>query len=340
MLQCVLQIGVIVLFRNYYYYAIIAIVINVLRNLIIAKNVDIMYPQYKAIGKLNGEILSDIRTKVSALFVYKVGNVVANSVDTLVISSFLGLKTLAIYNNYYYIISMLMGFMQIYYSSMSAGIGNSISVETKEKNYNDYSRLMFMQSWVVGWMSICLLCLYQPFIEVWVGTGLMLPFGMVIWLAVYFFYWKIQDIIYIYIEAAGLWQHDKYASLAGAIINLGLNIFLVNIIGIYGIVISTIVMNVLIIMPWRTRALYKFYFKKSSLYYYAIVLKCSIITVIGGVVTYVAGSIVKGDKIIVLTVRAVVCVIVPNIVFWICYRKNELFGETKDFLIGKVKNVL
>jgi O-antigen/teichoic acid export membrane protein len=223
---------------------------------------------------------------------------------------------------------------------MSAGIGNSISVESNEKNYGDYSRLMYMQSWLVGWMSICLICLYQPFMEVWLGEKLMLPFSMVVLLAIYFFYWKIQDIVYIYIEAAGLWQHDRYASLAGALINLALNIFLVNIIGLYGIVISTIVMNILIIMPWRTRSLYKYYFKISSVSFYLTVLKSSIITVIGGIATYNVGNLIDGNKFIVLVVRALICVIVPNIIFWLFYRRDKLYGETKDFLMGKVKNVL
>lgn len=59
--------------------------------------------------------------------------VIVNSVDTIVISAFLGLTMLAIYQNYYYILTSVMGFVIIIFNSCTAGIGNSIITETKEK---------------------------------------------------------------------------------------------------------------------------------------------------------------------------------------------------------------
>lgn len=338
-IQCVLQIGVLVFFQNYYFYAIIMVIINIIRNFVIAKKANKDYPNYVPKGKVEKQLLEDIKTKISALFAYRVGYVAATSVDTMVISAFLGLSVLGVYNNYLYVITALTGFLQIYNSSLLAGIGNSVSIETIEKNYKDYSKLTFIQAWIIGWSSICLLCLYQPFMKLWMGAENMLPFEVVMGLAIYFFSWKIQDVIYIYIQAAGLWQHDKYASIIGAVFNLCVNILLVNLVGVYGIVISTILTNVFIIMPWRVRGVYKFYFNKSTLSYYKNILKYSMITIFSAVLTYSLCILIRGEDIVILLVRAVICLFIPNLLFWMIYKNDTIFLETREFLLQKLKVV-
>ena len=45
------------------------------------------------------------RGKIKDLFTSRVGVVIVNSADTLVISAFLGLTVLAVYQSYYYIVT-------------------------------------------------------------------------------------------------------------------------------------------------------------------------------------------------------------------------------------------
>lgn len=336
-LQNVFQIIILLVFKNYYLYCLVFILITGTRNIVNAKYVDKMYPQYKAQGKLSNALLQDIHNKVSALFINRVGNVVANSVDSIVISAFLGLALSAIYNNYIYIITTLTGFLQIYYSSISAGVGNSISVENVDKNYHDFEKLIFIQYWIVGWSSICLLCLYQPFMEIWVGEKWMLSFGMVICLVFYFYFWKIQDIVYVYKEASGLWQQDKYCSIVATIFNLCLNVFLVQFVGLYGIVISTILMNIIIIIPWRTHVLYKNYFRKKACVYYKKLLEHFIIVFVVSVMTYGLCNLIKGHMYFRFIIIGIICLVFPNFCFWIIFRRMLIYKETKGFLKDKIK---
>ena len=69
------------------------------------------------------------------LFTSKVGAVVVNSADSVVISAFLGLYVLAQYQNYYYIFSSIIGIVEIIYTSCMAGIGNSLITEWIFKSY-------------------------------------------------------------------------------------------------------------------------------------------------------------------------------------------------------------
>lgn len=335
-LQSILQIIVLLFFRNYYFFCIIPMAICVARNISIHFITKREFPQYYPCGDLSNEIKTEIKTKVFALFVNKFGNVVANSVDSLVISAFLGLTILGIYNNYYYILSSLGMILVLYYSSMSAGVGNSIATESVEKNYSDFQRLFFAQSWIIGWSSICLLCLYQPFIELWVGKQNQFDFGVVVAFVLYYYFWRIQDIVYVYKEAAGLWEKDKYCSIVGPVFNLILNIILVKKIGIYGIIISTLLMNLIIMIPWRTWNLFSSYFKKGLKKFYAQLIGYTIVNMIIALFTYYICDKISLNGLSALLLKAAVCVIVPNLLLGGIYCKQDIFKDTYAFMKSKL----
>ncbi len=81
-----------------------------------------MYPQFRPRGEVSQQLKNDIRGKLFPLMSVKLAMVIVNSADTLVISKFLGLTDLAIYNNYFYIMNSVLGFIIIIYSSIQAGI--------------------------------------------------------------------------------------------------------------------------------------------------------------------------------------------------------------------------
>lgn len=102
----------------------------------------------------NGREL-EINKRVRDLFTAKLGRVVVNSADTIVVSAFLGLTVLAIYQNYYFILNPVIGFITVVFASCTAGIGNSLIVETKEKNFKDLNKFTFLISWIAGICSCC-----------------------------------------------------------------------------------------------------------------------------------------------------------------------------------------
>ena len=78
-----------------------------------------------------------INKRIKDLFTSKIGSVVYDSADTLVISAFLGLTALAKYQNYFFVMNTIFGFVTLITSSSLAGIGNSLVTESEEKNYKD-----------------------------------------------------------------------------------------------------------------------------------------------------------------------------------------------------------
>ena len=188
----VVMLGTMFITRNYYGYVIWMPVFTIITNIVRAIYVDKKFPALKPHGEVNKELKKSIIKKVSALIGTKLNTVVLHSADNLVMSAFLGLTTIAMYGNYYYIMSSITGFLGICYSAMTAGLGNSIALESLEKNYKDFKKFSFMNAWLVGWCTVCLICLYQPFMYIWTGKDLMFSFVIVLQFGLYFYVYQIR----------------------------------------------------------------------------------------------------------------------------------------------------
>lgn len=89
-----LQIAVLWLFHNYYLYVIVALATQALTNITTALCANKLYPQFKPKGELPKTEVEAINKRVRDLFTAKLGGVVVNSADTIVVSAFLGLTVL------------------------------------------------------------------------------------------------------------------------------------------------------------------------------------------------------------------------------------------------------
>ena len=321
----VAQFLLLFIFRNYYFYVIALLLGQITINIATAFVVDKMYPNYQAKGNLPKEEIKEINKRVKDLFTAKIGGVIVNSVDTIVISAFLGLSTLAVYENYFYILKALIAIVAVIFSSCTAGIGNSIIMESKEKNFRDFNKFTFIIFWLAGLFSCCLIGLYQNFMILWVGKDLLLDFPCVICLVIYFFVYEINAVLLLYKDAAGIWHKDRFRPLVTALTNLILNLILVNVIGLYGVLLSTVLSSIIIGLPWLVQNLFTEIFKESPKKYLIKILKYTILTIITCVITYWACNLVNGNTFYTLIIKAIICVIIPNVFYTItCYRSSEM----------------
>ncbi len=314
-----------ILTKNYYAYVIWLPVFTVLQNVLTALIVNKNFPDIRPRGSVDKELKISIAKKVSALIGTKLNTVVLSAADNIVMSVFLGLTVIAMYGNYYAVFTMVTGFLGIAYGSMTAGIGNSIQIESVEKNYRDFEKLSFMNSWLVGWCTVCLVCLYQPFMKIWVGEELMFPFYVVLQFALYFYVYMIRKIPVVYKDAAGIWWEDRFRPYVCMVVNLVLNIVLVQIIGISGIILST-VFSLLVSIPWENYTIFKNVFHRSSLGYYLKMLCYGGCMALGGALTYFVCGFM-GDGVLWLLAKALCCVVIPNAVFILTNFKRREFKE-------------
>lgn len=337
-LRYLLEILVLVAFKNYYLYIIVLLTSTIAQNILINILTKKYYPNCYANGKLSIEEKKQVTQNIKDLFGHKIGGVFINSFDNIIISVFLGATVLGVYNNYYYIMSSVSGILVLLTSSLTASVGNKIVTDSKEENYKLFKKINFVYNWLVGLCTVCLLCLYQPFMELWGKlaneTKILLDYDIVILLCIYFYLFTIRNTSCIFKEASGLWHSDRFRPYVETIVNVVTNIILVYFIGLPGIIISTI-LTLLIGNPWLTTSLFKDYFKISSKEYFFSSVKNILITIISCLLTFTLCNYID-NSILGFILKCGLCITVPNILLIIYYFKNLEFKN----LLHNVKQVL
>lgn len=328
-LQYVLQFVALAITRNYYLYLIVSLGAQVINNIVKAIIATKMYPNYSPKGGMDSEVVAGINRRIKDLFTAKVGGVIINSADTLVISAVLGLTVLAIYQNYFFILSSVIGFVTVVFSACTAGIGNSIIVETKEKNYDDLNKFSFLIFWVSVFCCSCFLALYQPFMELWVGRELMLAYPAVIWFTVYFYINEQIQLLITYKDAAGIWHADRFRPLVTSVANLILNIIFVHFWGIYGVLMATVISRLAIGIPWIINNLFTTLFEREKMMDYAKrMISYAIVATALCAITTILCHLILSSPIVQLAIRSVIVCFVPNVLIVLIYRRTEEFQQS------------
>ncbi len=326
--QYAVQLLVLWLFKDFYLYVLVMLVTQVFMNIGTAIAADKLYPELKPLGQLPQNEVNQINQRIRDLFTAKFGSVIVGSVDTIVISSFLGLTTLAVYQNYYFIMNAICGFIAVIFSSIIAGMGNSLVVETKEKNYNDFETFTFIICFILCICCSCFAGLYQPFMELWVGTALMLDYSYVILFCVLFYCLELAMVWATVKDAAGMWHSDRFRPLIGAIANLVMNLLLVRFIGLYGIILSTVLSYILISMPWLIHNLFKFLYKRSLMGYLKKLMLYMLIAIFSTAINvFICGNLAIGGG-CGLLIKGVVSLVIPLITQCCFYWKKKEFNKS------------
>ena len=329
-IQYGLQFVVLILFKNYYLYLICNLISQIINNLIIYYVSKKMYPEFNPTGNLEKDEIKRINSRVKDLFTSKVGGVIVNSVDTIVISAFLGLTVLAMYQNYYYILTAVFGFIFMIYSSCTASIGNSLIEESKEKNFKDFKTFSLIIFTISAICVTCLLCLYQRFMNIWVGEQYMLSFKIVIYLCLYFYIFNFNQFLCLYKDAGGIWHSDRYRPLVTSFLNLGLNLLTVNIWGLYGVVLSTVISTALVGAPWLFINVFSTIFERNKIVeYIKCLLKYTTLTIISCSICYFISKEMTFNFINFIIVFFV-SVIIPTILFIMANMKTKEFSNIKN----------
>ena len=319
-----LQAASVLFARNYYLYLMLAIFGQVAINTITAVVSIKIYPDYNPCGKLPEKERKEINHKVRDLFTAKVGGVINHSADSIVISALIGLEMLAIYQNYYYIISSIMAIFTIFFNACLAGIGNSLITNKKANNkkllYN-LNHIVFMG---ISFCCSCFICACQPFIKLWVGNDYKLDFSYVILFAIYLFAEEAPRTLIVFKDAGGIWKHDRFRPLITAGVNMALNLFLTPMIGLYGIILSTIVSLLLIAYPWLIININNRLFHIDVKKYVKRIFAYCIAIAVSSFASYKISYVFSVDNLLItLIARTIIAALISIISFIVIFFKTE-----------------
>ena len=329
------QVVAVLLFRNYYAFLVVIPLCTVLNNLLMSYYVDRTYPGYKPRGTISTELRASIRKRVAGLTIQRVCATTRNALDSVFLSAFIGLTITGIYNNYLLIMSAVTSILGVVSTAILPTVGNSIVTDTTEKNYADMRMMNFVYMVISGWCAACLLCLYQPFMRLWMGEQNMLGIGVVVLLTLYFYGLKLGDIISLYASGSGLWWEMRWRAIAESVANVVLNFVFVQIWGVAGIVAATLVSLLIFNFGFATSIVFKYYFKNGKLgEYFLDQLHYFLMAAAVCFISYVVCSYLPDGGILWLVARAVVCGCVAAAGFLVVNYPTSMFKSAVSWAMG------
>ena len=241
-LTSVLQIVILLMTQNYVLYLSIKIVIRLFENVMIARIADKRYPFIKDARKLSLEkqTKDNIVSNTKALSLHYIGNYLINGTDNIIISKFLGVIIVGFYSNYFLILTTLKTFLNQFATGIVASFGNLIVQESNEKSYDVFKKAYFVGYVIYNFAAISLLCLFNPFISLWINPESLLAFPVVAILSLNFFITGITEVLGSVRTSAGIFRPDRYLHLLLAVLNLIVSIGLIQVIGIIGVFLGTL----------------------------------------------------------------------------------------------------
>ena len=336
-IQYGLQIFCLIVIRNYYLYVVIIILGTINKNILAAVISKREFPHFICEGKLAQSIKKDIIERVKGVLICNISGITYTTFDNIIISTYLGLVSVTKYNNYLTIYNGVMLFVVLVRTAMQASVGNSVVTENKEKNYNDMCLFQFGFSFLATWCTVCMLSIYQPFMKLWMGEKLLLPIHDVLLICLWFYFSVVQNSVFLYLSGKGFWWEMRWPYILSTVTNIIMNIILGKILGVTGIIVSTIFSSLIFCQFWQCGIIFKKYFKKSMINYQKRQGIYFLVCLIVCVLTYEVNSIVGVDGILGMIVKLIICTIISFFVQFLLYFKTKDFKELIDLIIKVVK---
>ena len=222
---------------------------------------------------------------------------------------------------------------------MQASVGNSLVEESVDKNYKDLNKFTFFIMFFTGWCTVCLFCLYQPFMQIWMSGNekMLLSFSGMSLFCIYFYIINMNNTVNLYLHGNGFYWQCRWWYILEAVMNLCLNILLGYIWKINGILIATIITLFAFNFMPRTAVIFRDYFKRDKKEFLLNHFVYFIVTVAIAVITAMFISLIPTGGLIKFVIKSIAVAFISAILFIIAYRKNQYFAGLTSILKHKFK---
>ena len=209
----------------------------------------------------------DIIRNIKAMFMHKIGVKLVNSVDGLIISGFIGVTVLGKYSNYTYISSTMVGFISLFFTSLTSVVGHLCAEGNKEKT-REYFEYFYCLNYILGVVFFLgYYAVINSVITLFFGSGLKLAKSMVFIITLNQFIQYMRTAILLFRNASGIYYYDRWKPIVEGIVNLVLSLAFVQIfpedIKMVGVIVATVITNLLICDIVEPYIVFRYVFEES-----------------------------------------------------------------------------
>lgn len=241
--------------------------------------------KYPYLKKKCSEVDKEATSLSKDVMINRVGNLINDSSDQIVLSIFKGLTFVSIYTSYYYIVKYLKDIVTSILNASIHSFGNLLvdNKASEERKYSVFKEYLSFAEVISIIITIVFFASIISFINIWINNPSYIidTKGIVAFALLVF-----ADIIIIpfavIVTASGLFKETKLYAFIAAVFNLVLSIILIGKYEIFGIVIATVITKLVLLTPLYINTIFKNTFKgENKSYCYLHLLKCISLTLLG-----------------------------------------------------------
>jgi len=270
LLQYILQIIVLIVTQSFIGYLVCRIVAALVQWIITdivtrKKHSSILLNETK---QLQAPVKRNLIKNIKAMFMHRVGYILVNTVDSVVISMFVGVIALGIYSNYIMILTSLTEVLKLVFTSLISVIGH-LYIESNKSTTRKHCERFHLLNFILG--CIFFLGYYaviDNLIAILFSEDLVVSKSVSLVITLNGFIQFMRQSTLAFREATGTFYNDRYKPLLEGCVNIVLSIIFVQWIGVTGVIVATIITNLLICHIIEPYVLYKNAFAVSPKKYY------------------------------------------------------------------------
>lgn len=195
---------------------------------------------------IDTEDKKQIINNIKAMFMHKIGTVLVNTADSVIISAFIGVVILGKYANYTTIMTSMTGLLSLFFYPLTSVIGH-VFVNAGKEEMKKYFYFFYGFNYILGTV-FCLgyYAVIDNVITLCFGNNLELSRDVVFVITLNYFIQFLRTSTLMFRSSTGTFYYDRWKPIIEGAINIVLSIALVNTVGITGVIIATIVTNLVI----------------------------------------------------------------------------------------------
>ena len=257
--------------------------------------------------------------------------VLYSSIDSILIAHCIGVSTAMLVSNYNNISMSITALLNRATMGLQSGLGNisyADNLERKMYLFKMMDRIAFALGSIV---ACCYMYLFQPVIELWLGTDFLLPYEYVVFFSLNQYLTYNQIVVTSFRTSIGKYELDTSYMIFSALVNTISSCVLMNYIGITGLMIGTCLAN-LIIWAGRTRVLFGEILTEKEKNYYWREQVCRLLVFLFTI--FVVGAEIEhlGVGVWWMPAKVVVCCIFPILFVAFFYRKDGVVTFVREKL--------
>ena len=336
-IKVIIQFFSVIILKSYFAYIILDVLAIVSQNIVVSRKADLQYDFINNEDRLLDSEKKNIFSDISSVFLYKIAWSLLNGTDNILMSIIVGTVYVGLYSNYYTITSNLETFIALLFTSLTASIGNLVATSTAKNRYKTFKMMQLVSFWICGIVCTCLLFLTQDFVEILLGKELLLDNLTLIAIVLNVFFSICMRPIWTFREGTGMYRQIRYIMFITAILNLVLSIILGKYLGISGIIFATSISKVLTYFWYEPNILFKCFFKVKPYNYYIQYLKNTVLMILCIIFCYIPIRHIIEVSIIGWIMKALICLMIVNVMYFLRYFKTIEFIELKNKLTRIIK---